>query len=67
MVISDTNALLKYFSSSAVYSSHIPAEIKSNILYAVENKEYFIKEIRKIKMKRNKDFEKIVKNLVEKY
>ncbi|MGB5847620.1 MAG: hypothetical protein WBH40_03970 [Ignavibacteriaceae bacterium] len=48
MVISDTNALLKYFLSSAVYSSHIPPEIKSNILYAVENNEYFRNEIRKI-------------------
>ena len=48
MVISDNNALLNYFSSSAVYSSHIPAEIKSNILYAVENNEYFRNEIRKI-------------------
>ena len=66
-VISDTNALRKYFSSSAVYSSHIPAEIKSNILYTVENNEYFRNEIRKIKIKRKKEFEQNVKNLVEKY
>lgn len=63
MVVSNTEALKKYFSKSAIYTDHNPVNIAKNILKAIENSEIQKKHIQEIKSVRNREFDEKIEKL----
>lgn len=63
MVISDNTASREYFENSAIYTEITPKEISSAILKAIDNGDLLKNNSKRIKVKREDDFKKIIHEL----
>lgn len=63
MVVSDTNALRKFFKTSALYTNHDAPEIYNVIKTAIASSDERVREIRKVKEIQNESFNVLISAL----
>lgn len=63
MVITDSTALRKYFSSAALYTNHNPKDLYEKIKFAISNYDLIITKIEYVKKEREQEYSDIINQL----